>query len=211
MPALKLCGRKWLAATDDLVYPGLFELFIRIVWLILTGIACIKYYENTWNCQLGGELVRAYLLGEAVMLGIVTLLVLVIIRHSAKGAIMDTHARRYVEPLLMIKIFMLLPEIGWNILGTLWIFGQSMKCDHEQYSITVVEALVFFDWILIGLSIFGLALIFDPIGSLEKKQLESSVEHGKVSRIWLRRFKFLWWMRKDESASETFQHVAGET
>lgn len=107
---------------------------------------------------------------------------------------------------------MLLPEIGWNILGTLWIFGQSVECNHDVHrSITVVEALVFFDWILIGLSIFGLALVFDPIGSLENKQLESSVEHGKVSRIWLRRFKFLWWMRKDESASETFQHVAGET
>nr|XP_012219992.1 PREDICTED: sn1-specific diacylglycerol lipase beta-like isoform X2 [Linepithema humile] len=143
------------------------------------------------------------------MLGIVTLLILIIIRHSARGAIMDTHARRYVEPLLMFKILMLLPEVGWNILGTMWIFGQSVECNHEHYSITVVKALVFFDWILIGLSIFGLALVFDPIGSLEKKHLENSVEHGKVSRIWLRRFKFLWWMRKDESASETFQHVAG--
>ncbi|XP_071573834.1 diacylglycerol lipase-beta-like isoform X1 [Temnothorax nylanderi] len=209
MPAVKLFGRKWLAATDDLVYPGLFELFIRIVWLILIGIACVRYYEDTWNCRLGGELVRVYLLGEAVMLGIVTLLILIIIRHSARGAIMDTHARRYVQPLLTVKILMLLPEIGWNILGTLWIFGQSVECNHESYSITVVEALVFFDWILIGLSIFGLALVFDPIGSLEKKQLESSAEHGKISRIWLRRFKFLWWMRKDESANEAFQQVAG--
>ncbi|XP_020283723.1 sn1-specific diacylglycerol lipase beta-like isoform X2 [Pseudomyrmex gracilis] len=209
MPALKLFGRKWLAATDDLVYPGLFELFIRIIWFILIGIACGKYYEDTWNCRLGGELVRVYLLGEAVMLGIITLLILIIIRQSAKGAIMDTHARRYVEPLLMIKILLLLPEIVWNILGTLWIFGQSVECSHEHYSVTVVEALVFFDWILIGLSIFGLALVFDPIGSLEKRHLENSIEHGKVSRIWLRRFKFLWWMRKDESANETFQHVAG--
>lgn len=32
MPAIKLFGRKWLAATDDLVYPGLFEIFIRTVW-----------------------------------------------------------------------------------------------------------------------------------------------------------------------------------
>ncbi|XP_029663024.1 sn1-specific diacylglycerol lipase beta-like [Formica exsecta] len=209
MPALKLFGRKWLAATDDLVYPGLFELFIRVVWLILIGIVCARYYEDTWNCRLGGELVRVYLLGEAVMLSIVTLLILIIIRHSARGNIMDTHARCYVEPLLMIKILMLLPEIGWNVLGTMWIFGQSVECDHESYSITVVEALVFFDWILIGLSIFGIALVFDPIGSLERRQLESSVEHGKISRLWLRRFKFLWWMRKDESANETFQHVAG--
>ncbi|XP_032669809.1 sn1-specific diacylglycerol lipase beta-like isoform X1 [Odontomachus brunneus] len=209
MPALKLFGRKWLAATDDLVYPGMFELFIRIVWLTLIGVACARYYENTWNCRLGGDLVRAYLIGEAVVLSIVTLLTLVIIRHSAKGAIMDTHARRYVEPLLTIKILMLLPEIGWNVLGSLWIFGQNVECEHEHYSITVVETLVLFDWILIGLSIFGLALVFDPIGSLEKKQLESLVEHSKHSRLWLRRFKFLWWMRKDEKASETFQHAAG--
>lgn len=109
------------------------------------------------------------------------------------------------------RISLLLPEIGWNILGSMWIFGQSVECDRERYSITVVEALVFFDWILIGLSVFGLALVFDPIGSLGKRQLESSMEHGKVSRVWLRRFRFLWWMRKDETANETFQHVAGET
>lgn len=32
MPAIKLFGRKWLTATDDCVYPGLFEVFIRIAW-----------------------------------------------------------------------------------------------------------------------------------------------------------------------------------
>jgi len=71
--------------------------------LILIGIACVRYYEDTWNCRLGGELVRVYFLGEAVMLGIVTLLILMIIRHSARGTIMDTHARRYVQPFLMVK------------------------------------------------------------------------------------------------------------
>lgn len=71
--------------------------------LILIGVACAKYYESTWNCRLGGELVRVYLLGEAVILGLVTLLILVIVRHSSRGSIMDTHARRCVEPLLMFK------------------------------------------------------------------------------------------------------------
>ncbi|KAG7206521.1 hypothetical protein KM043_003864 [Ampulex compressa] len=208
MPALKLFGRKWLAATDDLVYPGFFEIFIRVVWFILIGVACARYYKSTWNCHHGGELVRAYLLGEALILGITMFFLLLIVRHSAKGSIMDTHARRYVEPLLTIKVLLLLPEICWNVLGSLWISGRSVACDHEHYTITVVQALVFFDWILIGLTIFGLALVFDPLGSLGDQQLESSAEHGKVSSIWLRRFKFLWWMRKDESADETFQHVA---
>ncbi|CAK9804113.1 Diacylglycerol lipase-beta [Anthophora quadrimaculata] len=209
MPAIKLFGRKWLAATDDLVYPGLFEIFIRSVWLILIGTACARYYKHTWSCQLGGELVRVYLLGEIVFLVTSILFMLIIAKQSAKGTIMETRARKYVEPLLTMKILLLLPEIAWNVLGCLWMFGPNVNCGYEHYTITVVQALVFFDWILIGLTIFGLALIFDPLGSLSKKELESAAEHSKISSIWIRRFRFLWWMRKDESATEAFQHVAG--
>ncbi|XP_076176575.1 diacylglycerol lipase-beta isoform X2 [Ptiloglossa arizonensis] len=183
MPAIKLFGRKWLAATDDLVYPGLFEIFIRTVWLILIGSACVRYYQYTWSCQLGGELVRVYLLGQITFLAVSILFMLIIVRHSAKGCIMETCARKYVEPLLTVKILLLLPEISWNVLGSLWMFG--------------------------GLTIFGLALIFDPLGSLAEKNLETLAEHSKASRVWIRRMKFFWWMRKDESANETFQHVAG--
>lgn len=32
MPALRLFGRKWLAASDDLVFPGLFEVSLRTLW-----------------------------------------------------------------------------------------------------------------------------------------------------------------------------------
>ncbi|XP_043272623.1 diacylglycerol lipase-beta-like isoform X2 [Venturia canescens] len=211
MPALQLFGRKWLAASDDLVYPGLFEIFIRVLWLVLVGISCLRFYDETWKCRTGGELVRVFLAGEMVILGVVTILVFVIVNHSARGSITDTHARRFVQPLLTIKILLLLPEIVWNILGTLWVLSDHVDCKNENYTLTVVEALVFFDWVLIGLAILGLALVFDPLGSLglPDKVLEDSIEHGKVSRIWLRRFKFLWWMRRDESANDTFQHVAG--
>ncbi|CAL7933804.1 unnamed protein product [Xylocopa violacea] len=209
MPAIKLFGRKWLAASDDLVYPGLFEIFIRTVWLILIGIACSRYYQFTWGCQSGGELVRAYLLGVIAFLVTSECLMLVIVRQSAKGSIMETRARKYVEPLLTVKILLLLPEIAWNILGSLWMFGPNVKCSYEHYTVMVVQTFVLFDWILIGLTIFGLALIFDPLGSLSMKRLESSIDHGKFLNVWIRRFRFFWWMRKDENADETFQHVAG--
>ncbi|XP_076236236.1 diacylglycerol lipase-beta [Calliopsis andreniformis] len=209
MPAIKLFGRKWLAATDDLVYPGLFEIFIRTVWLMLIGTACFRYYEYTWSCQLGGELVRVYLLGQISLLVVSLLLMLIIARLSARGAIMETRARKYVEPLLTVKILLLLPEISWNVIGSLWMFGPKVECGYDHYTTSVVQALVLFDWILIGLTVFGLALIFDPLGSMANKNLESLDEHSKASSIWLRRFKFLWWMQKDEGANETFQHVAG--
>ncbi|KAK0178634.1 hypothetical protein PV327_007510 [Microctonus hyperodae] len=213
MPAMQLFGRKWLAATDDLVYPGLFEIFIRVVWLVLIGIACLRYYDETWKCKTGGELVRVFLAGEIVILSVVTILMFIIVNHSARGSIGDTYARRFVQPLLTVKILLILPEIAWNILGSLWILSDYIQCNDEYYTSTVIKSLVFFDWVLIGLAILGLALVFDPLGSLSHsdKALEDSVEHGKVSRIWLRRFKYFWWMRRDESATETFQHVAGET
>ncbi|XP_008558355.1 diacylglycerol lipase-beta [Microplitis demolitor] len=211
MPALHLFGRKWLAATDDLVYPGLFEIFIRVVWFVLIGIACLRYYGETWQCQVGGQLVRVFFGGELVILGVVTILVFIMVNHSARGSITDTYARRFVEPLLTVKVLLLVPEIAWNILGSLWVISDHVQCTDEHYTIAVIEALVFFDWVLIGLAFLGLALVFDPLGSLtySDKVIEDSVEHGKVSRIWLRRFKFLWWMHRDESATETFQHVAG--
>lgn len=104
-------------------------------------------------------------------------------------------------------------EIMWNILGSLWVLSDNVLCNDDEYTITVVKVLIFFDWVLIGLAILGLALVFDPLGSfgMEDKVLEDATEHRKVSRIWLRRFKFFWWMRRDESCDETFQHVAGET
>ncbi|PBC25090.1 diacylglycerol lipase-beta [Apis cerana] len=208
MPAIKLFGRKWLTATDDCVYPGLFEVFIRIAWLIPIIITCIKYYEYTWNCQSGGVLVRVYLLGEGSFLIISILLLLIIIKLSSRGSIMETQARKYVEPFLAIKILLILPEIGWNILGTLWMYGSSIKCSYEHYTMSVVQTLVFFDWVLIGLTIGGLALIFDPIGSLNKRYLENSMEHAKISKTWLRRLKYCWWIKNDESAKDTLQYAA---
>ncbi|XP_031774668.1 sn1-specific diacylglycerol lipase beta-like [Apis florea] len=211
MPAIKLFGRKWLTASDDCVYPGLFEVFIRIAWLVPIVITCIKYYEYTWNCQSGGVLVRVYLLGEGSFLIISILLLLIIIKLSSRGSIMETQARKYVEPFLAIKILLILPEIGWNVLGTFWIYGSNIKCSYEHYTMSVVQTLVFFDWVLIALTIGGLALIFDPIGSLNKRYLENSMEHAKISKTWLRRLKYCWWMKKDENAKDILQHAAGET
>lgn len=32
MPSLTLFGRKWLVASDDLVFPGIFEFVFRFIW-----------------------------------------------------------------------------------------------------------------------------------------------------------------------------------
>lgn len=32
MPGMVLFGRRWSLASDDLVFPGSFELFLRVLW-----------------------------------------------------------------------------------------------------------------------------------------------------------------------------------
>lgn len=32
MPGMVLFGRRWAIASDDLVFPGVFELFLRVLW-----------------------------------------------------------------------------------------------------------------------------------------------------------------------------------
>lgn len=35
MPSMQMFGRRWLAGTDDLVFPGLLELLMRGIWWVI--------------------------------------------------------------------------------------------------------------------------------------------------------------------------------
>ncbi|KAK7590855.1 hypothetical protein V9T40_002468 [Parthenolecanium corni] len=103
MPALVLLGRKWLIGSDDMVFPALFEIVVRVIWLILISIVCNRYYSWTLNCTLGGVYVRAYLIGMLVVLSLVIFVLILLVNRSAQGAIWDTEKRRWVGPLLIVK------------------------------------------------------------------------------------------------------------
>ncbi|XP_049776823.1 diacylglycerol lipase-beta-like [Schistocerca cancellata] len=209
MPSLKLFGRKWLVATDDLVFPGLFEFAFRTVWLVLVGLVAARVFPATWRCERGGRLARAYLAGVAALLALLLPLLAAIVNRSAQGAVMDTEARRLVPALLAAKVLLIIPEVGWNIMGTIWAFSDLVECESdENFTRTVIEALVLFNWVLFALSIFGLALVFDPLGST-RLQDDGVLHHRKVTNLWVRRFQWVFcWVRKDRNCHEAFQHIA---
>lgn len=132
---------------------------------------------------------------------------------------MDTGRRKHVPALLLAKVGLVIPELALNCLGTVWTFGQpdttGIHCsDIEYFSRTVVEGLVIFEWVLFGLTIFGLIMIFDPMGSKRYQDPQAtpgeSLRHRKTTRLWLRRFRWLFcWMRSDEYGHEAFEQVAG--
>lgn len=214
MPSLRLFGRKWLVATDDLVFPGLFEFVFRAVWLVLVGFVFSRYYDATWQCESGGDVVRVYLAGIIALLSTIMVLLIVIVNRSAQGSIMDIESRKYVPALLMIKVLLIIPEVGWNIMGTIWAFSDIVQCKaDENFTRTVVEGLVLFNWVLFALTLFGLALIFDPLGSIHFNEVDDStanmLHHRKVTRLWVRRFQWIFcWVRNDENCHEAFQHIA---
>ncbi|KRT85426.1 hypothetical protein AMK59_792, partial [Oryctes borbonicus] len=217
MPALRLFGRKWLAASDDLVFPGLFEIAVRILWLVLIVIVHVKYYESTWECSKGGQYVRTYIIGMMALLSVVIIVLVALINRSAQGSITDTEARRHVPAILLVKLFLIMPETVLNVFGTMWAFcGDLIVCPYEgHFSRTVIEALVIFNWALFGLAIFGLALVFDPLGSSSYHEVQEtpsageSLRHRKVTSIWQRRFRWVFcWVRSDEHGHEAFQQVA---
>ncbi|XP_037041693.1 diacylglycerol lipase-beta-like isoform X1 [Bradysia coprophila] len=219
MPALRLFGRKWLAASDDLVFPCLFEICFRVVWLALIACVTNNYWITTENCTEGGLAVRIYMIGTLALIGINLILLVALVNRSSQGSITDTHARRHVAPLLVCKFLLIPPELGFNIFGTIWSFCDLIQCttDHK-YSKTVIEAIVVFNWVVFALIIFGLAIVFDPLGSAKYKKSRDnndnngpteSAMHRKVSNLWLRRFRWIFCcLRKDEFGHEAFTQVA---
>ncbi|KDR09371.1 Sn1-specific diacylglycerol lipase beta, partial [Zootermopsis nevadensis] len=103
MPSLTLFGRKWLVASDDLVFPGIFEFVFRFIWLILLSLACARYFPHTWFCSEGGVFVRVYMIGVLTILACNIVLLVPLVNRSAQGAILDTAARRVVAPILTVK------------------------------------------------------------------------------------------------------------
>ncbi|XP_044755828.1 diacylglycerol lipase-beta-like [Coccinella septempunctata] len=216
MPALRFFGRKWLIASDDLVFPGLLEIVLRILWLSLIVVVYVKYYHLTWACSHGGIFVRTYILGMMALLFLIILIVIALVNRSAKGSISDVHARRHVPPLLLTKLFLIIPETIINVFGTMWAFCQDVVvCPQESFVKAVIEALVVFNWVLFGLAIFVVVLVYDPLGSKKYSDLQESpstgesLKHRKSTSLWQRRFRWAFcWVRSDEHGHEAFQQVA---
>jgi sn1-specific diacylglycerol lipase len=115
--------------------------FIFLFRLCLIVIVYIRYYEYTWECTSGGDYVRSYIIGMLALLSTVILVLIALINRSAQGSITDVQARRYVPPILLLKVFLIIPETVLNVFGTMWAFcGDVVVCHREEhFSKTVIE------------------------------------------------------------------------
>ncbi|EAT48404.1 AAEL000558-PA [Aedes aegypti] len=213
MPALRLFGRKWLAASDDLVFPCVFEIVFRIVWLGLISCVTSTYWSVTAECdEQAGLAVRIYLVGTLALISINIVLLVLLVNRSAQGSITEVQKRRWVAPLLF-RIHQTVFFIGkW-----LWVRVSKDKSIMKDVLIYSIFSIVLFNWVVFALIIFGLAIVFDPLGSAKYKNGRDSNDNGptesaihrKVSKLWFRRFRWAFCcLRKDEFGHEAFTQVA---
>ena len=94
------------------------------------------------------------------------------------------------------------------------------KLQHDFVIIIIIIiffflVMVLFNWVLLALTLFGLAFVFDPLGSVVFNESQPEVEalrHRKVTRLWMRRLQwFFCWICRDQHSHEAFQLIACKT
>ncbi|CAK7304664.1 Diacylglycerol lipase-beta [Vulpes lagopus] len=200
MPGMVLFGRRWAIASDDLVFPGFFELSLRVVWWI--GILTLYLmHRGKLDCA-GGVLLSSYLIVLIVLLAVIICTVSAIVCVSMKGTICNPGPRKSMSKLLYIRLALFLPEMVWASLGAAWI-ADDVQCDKTV--VNGIIATVVISWIIIISTVVTIIIVFDPLGgkmapypsagpnhldSHESSQLFSGLKTAATS-VWETRIKFL--------------------
>uniref|UniRef100_A0A6Q2Z7A6 Diacylglycerol lipase-beta n=1 Tax=Esox lucius TaxID=8010 RepID=A0A6Q2Z7A6_ESOLU len=222
MPGMVVFGRRWGIASDDLVFPGSFELFLRVLWWIGT-FALYTLHKGTFDCA-GGSVLHSYLVVLLVLLALIILSLCAIVYISAQGTITNPGPRRSIPVLVYVRAMLYVPELLWAILGAIWVSDDSRGC--EPAGVGAVITAVVASWILLVSTGVGVLFVFDPLGShrpgpqsqeqLGVRDLESSDGSQLLStarsvavRVWESRLKLLCCcLPQDESNRAAFSSIA---
>ncbi|XP_033695344.1 diacylglycerol lipase-beta isoform X1 [Tursiops truncatus] len=200
MPGMVLFGRRWAIASDDLVFPGVFELFVRVLWWI--GILTLYLmHRGKLDCP-GGVLLSSYLIVLIILLAVIICTVSAIVCVSMKGTICNPGPRKSMSKLLYVRLALFLPEMVWASLGAAWI-EDGVQCDRTVGNGIIATVAV--SWIIIASTVVTIVIVFDPLGgkmapyppagphhldSCESSQLLNGLKTAATS-VWETRIKFL--------------------
>ncbi|XP_051958410.1 diacylglycerol lipase-beta [Xyrauchen texanus] len=161
MPGMVVFGRRWRIASDDLVFPGAFELFVRSLCWIGTLILYTNH-KGRFDCK-GGTVLHNYLVVLLVLLAVIILTLCAIVYISAQGTIMSPGPRRSMPALVYLRALLYIPELIWACLGALWVSDNSTGC--APADVGAVIGAVVSSWIILLSMAVGVLIVFDPLGS----------------------------------------------
>ncbi|XP_062859416.1 diacylglycerol lipase-beta [Trichomycterus rosablanca] len=164
MPGMIVFGRRWGIASDDLVLPGTFELFVRLIWWVVTLVLYLNH-RGRFDCP-GGVILHTYLIVLLVLLGVVIFTLCAIVYVSAQGTIMNPGPRRSMPALVYLRALLFVPEFMWACLGALWVSNSSGGC--KPADVGIILGAVVASWIILLFMAVGVLIVFDPLGSLRR-------------------------------------------
>ncbi|XP_066520546.1 diacylglycerol lipase-beta [Hoplias malabaricus] len=222
MPGMVVFGRRWGIASDDLVLPGSFELFIRFLWWIAT-VVLYATHKGRFDCT-GGTVLHSYLVVLLILLAVIILTLCAIVYISAQGTIMNPGPRRSMPALVYLRALLYIPELVWACLGVVWVSDNSGGC--EPAEVGAVIGAVVASWIILLSMMVGVLIVFDPLGSLRKpaltgeysgmRDLESSessqlfyTARSVAVRVWESRLRLLCCcLPQDDNKRAAFSSIA---
>uniref|UniRef100_A0A452G4H4 Diacylglycerol lipase-beta n=1 Tax=Capra hircus TaxID=9925 RepID=A0A452G4H4_CAPHI len=200
MPGMVLFGRRWAIASDDLVFPGVFELLVRVLWWV--GILMLYLmHRGKLDCP-GGVLLSSYLIVLLVLLAVIIGTVSAIVCVSMKGTICNPGPRKSMSKLLYVRLALFLPEMVWASLGAAWI-ADGIQCNRIVGNGIIATVVV--SWLIIASTMLTILIVFDPLGgkaapgaplgpqpldSRESNQLLSGLKTAATS-VWETRVRLL--------------------
>ncbi|KAL4239389.1 hypothetical protein ACF0H5_000206 [Mactra antiquata] len=216
MPQLALFGRNWSIGSDDFVFPGIADCFLRVAWFIVVLVMYVIYNDEIGdNCQ-DAHYLHVYFIGLFVFLLLTSILSIVIVRISMRGTIADSNARRQLPVVLYIRLAVGLPEVSWNGYGTYCAFETAENC--HKAIVNIAKGTVIFGWIVLLFCIIIWVIIFNLYSGKSKNKRTSvrvrSFRRGSrrvqmTTKQWEKRCKCMFMCaRGDDTNTSVFSVLA---
>ncbi|XP_013101235.2 diacylglycerol lipase-alpha [Stomoxys calcitrans] len=180
MPGLVAFRRRWLIASDDLVVPGAFLVTIHLICLVTltVSIAKFEYDRNILDTKL---LLYHQRVSLAILL--VSLCIeMAICVISMRGTIMETNARASINFWIYSKTALMVFDISWLVLGTIWLFKfyteSSIGKPKQLFLSTIIAgwSLVFLLFIIVSRSLDTVGKTWAKLEK-EKKSMDVIESH----------------------------------
>ncbi|XP_063446477.1 diacylglycerol lipase-beta-like isoform X1 [Mytilus trossulus] len=193
MPGLIAFGRKWGIGSDDFVFPGILEIFCRVIWLIFMSVVYNLHQDAFIRCTEGSYL-QVYCIGILVIMCVCIISTCISVFISSRGSIMNAQPRRKFVKILYVRSVLAIVEVIWNILGSYWAFGMKTTCEHSVELAVKITVIVF--WVLAVTVFIAFLFVFGILGGSKKSNHEGlySKESGASSSAinkWEKRCKII--------------------
>ena len=172
MAGLLLFNRRWNISSDDFFFPGLIELILRSIWLIIQLLLFAKN-GSIFTCK-NVSLLNVYFIGFVVLMSTIIVTELMIVIVSTRGTISNSIPRKRINIFLYMRILLIIFELIWNCVGIVWWVNAKTdfsNCPKSVY-FTVLANIIFCFTAVLAINLI-LIFVYDPISHLPQHDVTS--------------------------------------